>query len=87
MMTNKNNNLPPSAKQFLYLTTNGRMISRQHTIEIWFVDIINLKLFQFIVMNQDSITEFFKISKYLVGNISPFFVTLIKLKFSGGVLT
>jgi hypothetical protein len=44
MMTNKNNNLPPSAKQFLYLTTNGRMISRQHTIEIWFVEYNQLKV-------------------------------------------
>jgi deazaflavin-dependent oxidoreductase (nitroreductase family) len=33
---NANNDLHPL--QFLYLTTNGRMTSRQYTIEIWFIE-------------------------------------------------
>ena len=33
-MTNNDLHQPPS--QFLYLTTNGRKTTRQHTIEIWF---------------------------------------------------
>jgi hypothetical protein len=32
-----NNNLHQPT-QFLYLTTNGRKTTRQHTIEIWFIE-------------------------------------------------
>ena len=35
MMVNNDLVQPP---QFLYLTTNGRKTTRQHTIEIWFVE-------------------------------------------------
>ena len=35
---NNNNNLHQPPPQFLYLTTNGRKTTRQHTIEIWFVE-------------------------------------------------
>jgi deazaflavin-dependent oxidoreductase (nitroreductase family) len=37
MITN-NNNLHQPPTQFLYLTTNGRKTTRQHTIEIWFIE-------------------------------------------------
>ena len=33
-----NNNLHQPPPQFLYLTTKGRKTTRQHTIEIWFVE-------------------------------------------------
>ena len=36
-MTNKND-LHQSSSQFLYLTTKGRKTTRQHTIEIWFIN-------------------------------------------------
>src|SRR5215212_6031870 len=35
---NNNSNLHQSPSQFLYLTTKGRKTTRQHTIEIWFVE-------------------------------------------------
>src|SRR5688572_18219346 len=35
MMANNDLHRPP---QFLYLTTNGRKTTRQHTIEIWFIE-------------------------------------------------
>jgi deazaflavin-dependent oxidoreductase (nitroreductase family) len=38
MMANNNDLHQPSPSQFLYLTTNGRKTTRQHTIEIWFVE-------------------------------------------------
>jgi deazaflavin-dependent oxidoreductase (nitroreductase family) len=41
MITNNNNNnndLHQSSPQFLYLTTKGRKTTKQHTIEIWFVE-------------------------------------------------
>jgi hypothetical protein len=38
-MIANNNNLPQqSTPQFLYLTTKGRKTTKQHTIEIWFVE-------------------------------------------------
>ena len=37
-MIDNNNNLHQSQPQFLYLTTKGRKILRQHTIEIWFIE-------------------------------------------------
>ena len=37
MITN-NNNLHQPPPQFLYLTTKGRKTTKQHTIEIWFVE-------------------------------------------------
>jgi hypothetical protein len=37
IMTNKND-LHQSSSQFLYLTTKGRKTTRQHTIEIWFIE-------------------------------------------------
>ena len=33
-----NNDLSQSTSQFLYLTTKGRKTTREHTIEIWFVE-------------------------------------------------
>ena len=36
MSKNANNDLHPL--QFLYLTTNGRKTTREHTIEIWFIE-------------------------------------------------
>ena len=33
-----NNYLHQSPSQFLYLTTKGRKTTRQHTIEIWFIE-------------------------------------------------
>ena len=33
-----NNDLHQSPSQFLYLTTNGRKTTKQHTIEIWFIE-------------------------------------------------
>jgi len=35
---NNNSNLHQPPSQFLYLTTKGRKTTRQHTIEIWFVE-------------------------------------------------
>jgi F420H(2)-dependent quinone reductase len=37
-MIDNNNNLHQSPSQFLYLTTNGRKTTKQHTIEIWFIE-------------------------------------------------
>jgi hypothetical protein len=37
-MIANNNDLHQSSTQFLYLTTKGRKTTRQHTIEIWFVE-------------------------------------------------
>ena len=33
-----NNDLYQPPSQFLYLTTNGRKTTKQHTIEIWFIE-------------------------------------------------
>ena len=33
-----NNDLHQPSTQFLYLTTKGRKTTRQHTIEIWFIE-------------------------------------------------
>lgn len=33
-----NNNLHRSPSQFLYLTTKGPKTTREHTIEIWFIE-------------------------------------------------
>jgi hypothetical protein len=35
-----NNDLHQQPSQFLYLTTKGRKTTREHTIEIWFVEYI-----------------------------------------------
>ena len=37
MITN-NNNIKSTTATILYLTTKGRKTTRQHTIEIWFVE-------------------------------------------------
>ena len=37
-MIANNNDLHQSPTQFLYLTTKGRKTTRQHTIEIWFIE-------------------------------------------------
>ena len=37
-MIANNNDLHQSPPQFLYLTTKGRKTTRQHTIEIWFIE-------------------------------------------------
>ena len=37
-MIANNNNLHQPPTQFLYLTTKGRKTTREHTIEIWFVE-------------------------------------------------
>ena len=37
-MIEEDNDLSQSTSQFLYLTTKGRKTTRQHTIEIWFVE-------------------------------------------------
>ncbi len=37
IMTNKND-LHQTSSQFLYLTTKGRKTTRQHIIEIWFIE-------------------------------------------------
>ena len=37
-MIAEDNDLSQSTSQFLYLTTKGRKTTRQHTIEIWFVE-------------------------------------------------
>ena len=37
-MIANNNDLNQSPTQFLYLTTRGRKTTRQHTIEIWFIE-------------------------------------------------
>jgi deazaflavin-dependent oxidoreductase (nitroreductase family) len=39
MIANNNNDLhQQSTPQFLYLTTKGRKTTKQHTIEIWFIE-------------------------------------------------
>ena len=38
IMTNKNDLHQTSSSQFLYLTTKGRKTTRQHIIEIWFIE-------------------------------------------------
>jgi hypothetical protein len=38
MIANNNDLHQPSSSQFLYLTTNGRKTTKQHTIEIWFIE-------------------------------------------------
>ena len=37
-MIAEDNDLSQSTSQFLYLTTKGRKTTRQHTIEIWFIE-------------------------------------------------
>ena len=38
MITNNNNDLHQSPTQFLYLATKGRKTTKQHIIEIWFIE-------------------------------------------------
>jgi hypothetical protein len=38
MIKNNNNDLHQSPTQFLYLATKGRKTTKQHTIEIWFIE-------------------------------------------------
>ena len=37
-MIAEDNDLHQSPSQFLYLTTKGRKTTREHTIEIWFIE-------------------------------------------------